>query len=84
MTTTLANIGGGEIVLVTAGLLLMGLLYNIWMLIDCFKNEPATKSRALWATVLMLGFSVFFGWVSAIIYNHVRRRPRIRAAKEAQ
>ena len=52
---------------------LASLVFWIWMIIDCMKNEPSEdKDKLLWALVVILAYVV-----GAAIYFFVRRPQRI-------
>ncbi len=70
-------IGLGEAICPVLGVavLLGGMAFWIWMIVDCAKNEPATgNDKIVWILIILL--AQVFG---AAIYYFVRHRPRIIA-----
>ncbi len=48
-------------------------LFWIWMIVDCFKQDPARENvKLLWLLAVILGW-----WPGALLYYYVRRKPRV-------
>lgn len=54
------------------------LAFWIWMLVDCAQSpeKPGSNDKVVWILVL-----VFTGWIGALIYFFVERRPRVTAGR---
>ena len=51
----------------------VGLIFWIWMLVDCLTKEPSEgNDKLIWVLVIVL-----LSWVGALIYLFVRRPQRI-------
>lgn len=50
----------------------------IWMLVDCAQapEKPGSSDRVIWILIL-----VFTGWLGALLYYFIVRRPRVAAAR---
>ena len=60
--------------LIGLGLTILGLVFWIWMLIDCLKYEPSEgNDKVIWVLVIVL-----LNWVGALVYYIVRRPERIK------
>jgi preprotein translocase subunit Sss1 len=57
------------------GIVGIGLVvFWIWVLVDCIKNEPSQgNDKLVWVLVILL-----LGWVGALVYFFARRPQRIR------
>jgi hypothetical protein len=58
---------------------LAGLVFWIWMLVDCaqhLEEEPGGNRRVVWILVL-----VFPNWLGALVYFFVERQPRVAARR---
>lgn len=54
--------------------MLAGLVFWIWMLIDCIQNEPSEgNDKLIWMLVV-----IFTSWLGALIYYFIRRPERKR------
>ncbi len=73
---------GIAIVLLIGGLIVLGIALFalwLWMLVDCAQApEPPGDSnhRLVWILIL-----VFTGWIGALLYFFLVRRPRIAASR---
>ncbi len=48
------------------------LIFWLWMLIDCLRNEPSDgNDKIVWVLVI-----IFTNWIGALIYYFVRRPER--------
>ncbi|HXU31553.1 MAG TPA: PLD nuclease N-terminal domain-containing protein [Thermoanaerobaculia bacterium] len=55
-------------------LVLGGLAFWVWMLVDCLQKEPAGSNEKLtWVLVILFGH-----FLGAVIYYFVRRAERLR------
>ncbi|HAH46886.1 MAG TPA: hypothetical protein DCM07_18955 [Planctomycetaceae bacterium] len=60
--------------LIGLGLTILGIVFWIWMLIDCLKYEPSEgNDKVIWVLVIVL-----LNWVGALVYYIVRRPERIK------
>ena len=61
------------LMLVFAGINIVGFILWIWMIIDCALNEPSEgNDKIIWILVIVLT-----NWIGALIYFLVRRPTRI-------
>ena len=52
---------------------IVGLIFWIWMIIDCAMNEPSDgNDKIIWIIIV-----VFLNWIGALIYFFARRPTRI-------
>ena len=53
---------------------LVGLVFWIWMLVDCVSKEPSEgNDKIIWVLIIVL-----LSWLGALIYLFVRRPQRIK------
>ena len=53
---------------------MVGLVFWIWMLVDCLTKEPSEgNDKIIWVLVIVL-----LSWLGALIYLFVRRPQRIQ------
>ena len=66
---------GGILCFCLFAILAIGLLvFWIWALVDCIKNEPSQgNDKIIWVLVILL-----LQWIGALVYVVVRRPQRIR------
>jgi len=58
---------------------ILGMIFWVWMLIDCAMNEPSEgNDKVIWVIII-----IFTHIIGAMLYFFVRRPARIRAAEEA-
>ncbi len=51
---------------------LIGLVFMIWAVVDCVKNETnENNNRLIWILIIVL-----LGWIGALIYYFIRVRNR--------
>jgi Phospholipase_D-nuclease N-terminal len=86
LTPDAVGIGAGiAFVLLIGGLILAGIALFalwLWMLVDCAQApEPPGDSnhRLVWILIL-----VFTGWIGALLYFFLVRRPRIAASRPVE
>lgn len=63
--------GMGIFFLVFMVILLIALVFNIWMLIDCAARKEAdfpNNNKNMWLILLIVGLIFSFGWIVALIY----------------
>lgn len=54
-------------------------IFNVWMIFDAIKREH--EQRTLWLVLLIAGLFLGFGFIAAVIYFFVVRRPMVKAEK---
>ncbi len=60
-------------ILLFLGIGLAGLIFWIWMIVDCAVNEPSEgMDKLVWIVII-----VFTNWIGALIYFLIRRPKRI-------
>jgi amino acid permease len=76
MNHSMPVFAGGLGILVLLVALVLGLaamIFWIWALVDCAKNEPSQgNEKVVWILII-----VFTHWIGALIYFLVRRPARI-------
>jgi hypothetical protein len=64
------GIGLGEVGLLFL-LVLFGMAFWIWMILDCANNEPSGSDKIVWILIILLG-----NFIGAAIYFFARRPRR--------
>lgn len=72
MLESLVGLLGGLLGLAFSIVSLAGVVFGIWMLIDCIKNEPSGGNKIIWIVVIVLTC-----WLGGLIYFFVQRPKRL-------
>ena len=62
-------LAGGLVSIVVLLIILVGLVFWIWMLVDCLQSNLPSNEKLIWALVI-----IFTSWIGALIYFFVARK----------